>query len=392
MNNLMPAHSEGRVERTGRWSRFILVLVHIPVVMFPPAYTLLNVASVTPPYTNPVPPITLCLLAGALQLRHSFATANGERPRGGVWTFLALAILAYAPLLWIGYYNWASAQALLVASAMMVFRGRLAFAVAGAIVLLAGFMAVIAGFGYTPKLTDAQLATLFVNHSLFDTLLGAFLFGAARLVRFIDELQATRSELAELAFSRERLRISRDLHDLLGQSLSAISLKGDLAIRLLSSNTEAAQHEIESMTVVARDAIRGVRAVAREEHTVSLTSEIGGAAALLAAAGIAATIDVELSELPPPVEETMAWAIREGVANILLHSAARSCSIVAARRNDALCLEIVNDGARQPTGEGHGLAGLTARARALSGTVTTAREDGGRFSLLVQIPEGGTAT
>jgi len=75
-----------------------------------------------------------------------------------------------------------------------------------------------------------------------------------------------------------------------------------------------------------------------------------------------------------------------------LHSAARSCSIVAARRGGTFRLEIVNDGAGRPAGAGHGLAGLAARARALSGALTTTQDDGGRFSLLVQIPDEGRAT
>src|SRR5690348_17150995 len=83
-----------------RWSRLVLLLTHIGAAVLPAAYTLLNGADLTSPYTNPVPPILLCLLSGALQLRHSLAAARGQRPRGGVWTLLAMAVLAYAPMLW----------------------------------------------------------------------------------------------------------------------------------------------------------------------------------------------------------------------------------------------------------------------------------------------------
>lgn len=371
------------------WSRLVLVLVHIPVVAFPAAYTLLNVAALTPPNTHPVPPVTLCLVLGALQLRHSLAVARGERPRAGVWTLLAMVVPVYAPMLWFGYFNWQFAPTLLVASAPMVLRGRLGFVVGGAVAVLGGFLSAMAGLARVPQPPVAYIIGLILNTALLDVLIGVFLYGAARLVRLVDELHATRSDLAELAVGRERLRVSRDLHDLLGQSLSAISLKGDLAIRLLRSDTQAAHDEIQGLTAVARDAMRGVRAVAHEEPTVSLRQETDGAAALLAAAGIATTVDVDPADLPAPVESTMAWAVREGVANVLLHSAARSCSIVAARHNGMFCLEIVNDGARERTGEGHGLAGLATRATALAGTVVTEHDDG-RFSLLVRIPEGGT--
>ncbi len=194
-----------------------------------------------------------------------------------------------------------------------------------------------------------------------------------------------------MAVGRERLRISRDLHDLLGQSLSAIALKGDLAIRLLRSDTGAARGEIESLATVARDALRGVRAVARDEHMVSLPDELDGAAVLLSAAGISARIDADVAGLTPPAAQTFAWALREGVANVLRHSEARICSITAARQNGTLRLEIVNDGAGPPGGGGRGLAGLAERAHALSGTVTAGLTDTDRFRLLVTIPEEGGA-
>jgi two-component system, NarL family, sensor histidine kinase DesK len=366
-------------------TRAALVLIHIPVIMFPAAYTLLNVANLATPYTDPVPPIGLCLVIGALQLRHSFAAARGERPPGGGWTYLAMFVPVYAPMLWFGYFNWATAPTVLVASAPMVLRGRARLAVPGGIALLSGTMAAIATRFSFPH-TGAQTVFLFFNHLTFNLLIGLALYGAVRLVRLLDELHATRSELAEVAVSRERLRVSRDLHDLLGQSLSAISLKGDLAVRLLHINPSAARNEIEGLTAVARDAMRGVRAVAREEHTVSLRQEADGAAALLAAAGIEATIDVDPVDLPPPVEETFAWAIREGVANVLQHSAAGWCSIAASHRDGTFELRIVNDGVRAQGGEGRGLSGLATRAQSLSGTFT-ATSEGNRFTVLLEIPD-----
>jgi two-component system sensor histidine kinase DesK len=213
------------------------------------------------------------------------------------------------------------------------------------------------------------------------------LYGAARLVWVLDELEATRTELAELAIGRERLRISRDLHDLLGHSLSAISLKGDLARRLLPSNVNAARAEIEGLTKVARDALRDVRAITRDKHALSLRTETDAAAALLGAAGIDARIEVDLPDLARPTEEVLAWAVREGITNVLRHSQATTCSVTAARRDGMVRLEIVNDGARPPAGEGNGLAGLAGRAAALSGSASGERTPSGRFRLLVEIPE-----
>jgi two-component system, NarL family, sensor histidine kinase DesK len=91
-----------------------------------------------------------------------------------------------------------------------------------------------------------------------------------------------------LAIGQERLRVSRDLHDLLGQSLSAVSLKGDLAKRLLHRDLAAARAEIEGLTKVARGALRDMRAVTSDQHAVSLPTETDGATALLQAAGVEA--------------------------------------------------------------------------------------------------------
>src|SRR5262249_58919238 len=128
------------------------------------------------------------------------------------------------------------------------------------------------------------------------------------------------------ARGRAAARSPPDLHDLLGHSLSAISLRGDLARRLLSSNVHAARAEIEGLTEVARDALRDVRAITRDEHAVSLRTETDGAAALLSAAGIDARIDVNLPDLARPAEEVLAWAGREGLTHVLRHSQATTRS------------------------------------------------------------------
>jgi two-component system sensor histidine kinase DesK len=371
-----------------------MVAVHIVVSLTPAAYTILGIADSVPRAENPIPPILLSLLLGALVLRQSLAIAGGHEPHDRMWIFLIVAVLVYLPMFWFGYFNWAFAAVMLVALAPTVVRGRAGFVLAGSIALLSGILAWIEGERLSPPPSDLMILQLVITWTLILAGLGAFLFGSAHLVRMLAELRATRSELAELAVGRERLRISRDLHDLLGQSLSAISLKGDLAIKLLHSDTTAAHGEIESLTAVAREAMRGVRAIASEQHGVTLGAEVDGAAALLSAAGIRTTVNANVAGLPAPLEQALAWAVREGVANILLHSAATSCSIVAEREGTSVRLEIVNDGARPQMreGDGHGLAGLSARVQALSGAVSAAQNDRGQFTLLIRIPEEGQPT
>lgn len=366
--------------------RWLLVIVHVAILAVPPTITSFGIAG--EPATGPAAvalPLGLGVLA--LQLRHGLAIANGQRRRGALWTMLALAILVYLPRPWFGW-SWVYMQAALLASLPMVLGGwPLAVALAAPVLgtnlaevrMLAGHQPAVT-IGYWPFYESFTLVAQ-----------SAALWGSARLVRVLNALQATRAGLAGLAVGRERLRGSRDLHDLLGQALSAVSLKGDLAIRLLGRDRLAARSEIESLTQVAREALGGVRAVTRDEHAVSLATEVEGAAGLLRAAGIDTRVDLDLPRLPGPVEEVLGWAVREGVTNVLRHSQARTCSISAGCRDGRLWLEIVNDGASLPAGHGSGLAGLADRAQMVSGSVSGGRTPEGRFRLLVEVPQEGMA-
>ena len=211
-------------------------------------------------------------------------------------------------------------------------------------------------------------------------------YGATRLIRAARELQAAR---AELATGQERLRVSCDLTS---QSLSAVALKGDLALRLLPDDPTAARTEMESLTATARDALHEVQAVqaaTRGAHVAALHTEAGGAMRLLAAAGIDTYVNVDM-RVPGPAADVLAWALREGVTNVLRHSEARTCSITAARSDRFVRLEIVNDGARTPSGPKSSLARLTELAQALSGSVTAGPTRDGEFRLLVELPEEAT--
>ena len=364
--------------RTATW---LLVAVHVAILAAPPAITSFGIVG-EPATGSPLVAIPLGLGVLALQLRHGLAMARGRRPRAVWWTLLALAALVYLPLPWFGW-NWMYMQVALMASMPILLRGwPLAIALATPVVVT-DLMVV-----WTDAGQSVATVAYWVVYTTFTLVVQtAALYGSARLVRVLEELHATRAELADLAVGRERLRVSRDLHDLLGQSLSAISLKGDLAVRVLASDPPAARAEIESLTGVARQALGGVRAVTRDEHAVSLATEVQGAAGLLGAAGIDTRVDLDLPQLPGPVEEVLAWAVREAVTNVLRHSQARTCSISAGRRDGRLWLEIENDGPSLPAGQGSGLAGLTGRAQTVSGSVSAGPTPQGRFRLLVEVPQ-----
>jgi two-component system sensor histidine kinase DesK len=365
-----------------------MIAAHVPVVADAPVFTIFGGPGLVAA-RHPVIPVLLGVAMGAIQFRHSFAAARGERPRFGVATLVLLAVLVYLPMTW-WHWDWVASQALLIASAPMVLRGRLVPVVCAAPCLgtvAAALRLDIPHPGTGGVAVFVPFDILYWGFSF--PVLGLALYAAAGLVRVVGELQAARTELAEVAIAGERLRVSRDLHDLLGQSLSAVSLKADLAVRLLHTNQPAAREQIEGLLGVARGALRDMRAVTRDEQAVSLRTETDGAAALLSAAGIHARILMNLPGLAAPAEQMLAWAVREGVTNMLRHSDASACSITGRRDGGTARLEIVNDGARPPSGDGTGLAGLAERARALSGSVSARSTDDGRFRLVVEIP-GGT--
>jgi two-component system sensor histidine kinase DesK len=364
-----------------RRSRGVLVAAHVPFLVLSPLITAVGLEE--PPRSAWLVAL-LAIAIAALQLRHSFAAARGVLPRHWPFTLVALGLLVYVPMPWF-VWDWANTQWMFIASVAMLMRGRARNVLLVAIVLGTAIWVLIdsALNGGTIR-WDLYMVPYWVISLISG---GACLYGASQLVRAVDALFATRAELAEVTVGRERLRVSRDLHDLLGQSLSAVSLKGDLAIALLHSDPPAAEAEMRGLTQVAREALRDIRYVVYGQHPVTLLNETQGAAVLLAAASITAHIDVQLPNLAPQVDELFGWATREGVTNMLLHSEAATCSISATRQERTALLEIVNDGARSTNGSGTGIAGLTERAQSLSGQVDAGRLRDGQYRLCVEVPE-----
>jgi two-component system, NarL family, sensor histidine kinase DesK len=211
----------------------------------------------------------------------------------------------------------------------------------------------------------------------------------------VAELRAAREALAQRAVAEERLRFARDLHDLLGHSLSLIALKSELAGRLLPAAPERAAREIGEAEAVARRALREVREAVAGYRQPTLVEELHGAKEMLAAAGIACRIENGIGLLPKSMEAVLAWAVREGATNVIRHSRAHHCTIRLARDADMIQAEISDDGrgttppraaATRPAG-GSGLSGLAERVAAFPGAEFAAgpRPDGG-FRLCLSLP------
>jgi two-component system, NarL family, sensor histidine kinase DesK len=205
------------------------------------------------------------------------------------------------------------------------------------------------------------------------------------------ELYEARSEIARLAVAQERVRFARDLHDLLGHSLSVIALKAELAGRLLPG-PEAAEHVAE-IEQVARGALTEVRDAVRGYRQPTLDDELVGAQMALSAAGITAQVQRPEVKLDPAVEAVLAWTVREGATNVIRHSGADHCSLTVSAGLGEAGVEVVDDGRGRDRDraavnghEGHGLEGLTERVEALHGQIEAGGRPEGGFRLAVQVP------
>ncbi len=220
-------------------------------------------------------------------------------------------------------------------------------------------------------------------------------------------LRQQREEMARVAgISEERLRIARDLHDLLGHNLSLITLKSELARRLIEVAPERAAAEIADIERVSRAALQEVREAVAAYRQPTLAGELNNAEVLLAAAGIACSFETDgeaQRELASPLEAALSWAVREGVTNVIRHSRARSCVIRVRHAADSVGVEIVDDGpgsassahsvesapaeAEVSSGHGNGLRGLAERAEALGGTFEAGPLPGSGFRLAITLPQ-----
>ncbi len=233
-------------------------------------------------------------------------------------------------------------------------------------------------------------------------LAACFAYSATRRVELVSKLRETRAELAGMAVADERLRIARDMHDLLGHSLSLITLKAELAGRLLDADPARAAREIAGLESVARRSLGEVRAAVTSYRQPTLAAEIAAARHMLAAAGMDCQVDGDTSAvLPPATDALLAWTVREGATNVVRHSGARKVRITVTATGDEASAEIGDDGVGPPweagrspgTRGGSGLTGLTERARNAGGEISAGEGPGGKgFRLLVRVPGGRFST
>ena len=217
---------------------------------------------------------------------------------------------------------------------------------------------------------------------------GAVMASLGSTTRANRKLREAREELARLAVAEERSRIARDLHDLLGHTLSLIALKTELAAKLVDGDPRRARTELEDVQEVTRQALSEVREAVQGYRRIAVADELEGARTALSAAGIDCRIDGSADELPDEIESALAWAVREATTNVVRHSGARSCVISLSTGCGSVALQVEDDGAHASgaSQNGTGLAGLAERARRLDGTLAAGARPEGGFRVRLTLP------
>ncbi|WP_424887719.1 sensor histidine kinase [Streptomyces sp. XH2] len=303
-----------------------------------------------------------------------------------VLSLAGLAVMTYA--LTIGYGgDWLLCFPLLSLATGIVLRRGLTESGRrlGIVVLaIAGSAGVIASFRGGPS------ETLTVAYG---TLLSGFVTAAIlSLFETVAQLRATREELARSAVERERLRFSRDLHDLLGHTMSVVVVKAEAVRRLAPRDLDAAIGQAADIEAVGRQALTEIREAVTGYRESTLTTELDRARSLLEASGITPDIRQSGPPLPPQSAALLGWVVREGVTNVVRHSGAGRCTVEVRGETDQVRLEITDNGSGVGSdtatagSPGNGLKGLTERLAAAGGHLTAGPDGRKGFRLVAELP------
>jgi len=221
--------------------------------------------------------------------------------------------------------------------------------------------------------------------ALFPIILGAGNTFFAERNRMNRRLRKANEEIEHLAKVAERERIARDLHDVLGHTLSVITLKSELAGKLMERDPERAGKEIREVEQISRQALSDVRDAIRGYRTKGLAAELAQAKATLETAGLSVQCDAATTvQLPAMQESVLSLAVREAVTNVVRHARASRCSVRIEQQNGSCRLEIADDGQGFATMEGNGLRGMRERVEMLGGTLERRNKSG--TTLTITLP------
>ncbi|MER6943812.1 histidine kinase [Nonomuraea sp. NPDC000554] len=388
-----PVVSARRFESFVRWSTYAVVST--------PISTLLGGLVSAQPLTRESVAVVSAVAVATLALvccniavsRWSFNALEGRGKRLPIalavtWLLLVAAVLAGAAVLPIPAMRVAAAAAIASAAASIVpiLNARRTLLLNVAILVLA-----------TPLVAVFQVALLVVCMTLVSAVLW-ICWSSVWMLSVLRELQDAHEDRAALTLAEERLRISRDLHDVFGRTLTAIAVKSELASELIRrGRDDRAAAELREVRRLADEAGTEVRRVVRGDLRTTWEGEVSGARALLGSAGITCTVTGEA--VPTPCAEALAWVVREGITNVLRHSSATQVTLTTTIDAGEVLLTIANDGvsdsgpapsttddsAPSAPNIGTGLRAMFDRIRAIGGRAET-RRDGNRFLLEAAVP------
>jgi two-component system, NarL family, sensor histidine kinase DesK len=224
--------------------------------------------------------------------------------------------------------------------------------------------------------------------ALFPIIIGAGNTFFAERNRMNRKLRKANEEIEHLAKVAERERIARDLHDVLGHTLSVITLKSELAGKLIERDRQRAGKEIREVEEISRQALSEVRDAIRGYRSKGLLAEIAQAKCTLETAGVAVRCDASTTvKLPAMQEGVLTMAVREAVTNVVRHAHAHTCCLRLEQQNGACRLEIEDDGRGGPHAEGNGLRGMRERVEMLGGTLRRDSQTGTRLTITLPLKE-----
>lgn len=251
-------------------------------------------------------------------------------------------------------------------------------------------LAIIFGFFLETEFFISQLPFLLVT-VIGTVLLPFHLYNRNKRENLEGQLEHAKERISELIIVEERQRIARDLHDTLGQKLSLIGLKSDLASRLIDKNPKAAQQELQDIRQTASTALNEVRELVSNMRATKLSAELVRASQLLQAAEMTLTVEGEpqFTEVTPIVENVLSMCLKEAVTNVVKHSFAKNCCIAFVHREDCYEIAIADDGIGIP-GDGYnlpgnGLDGIRERLEFVNGTLQIASDEDGTV-VTIQVP------
>ena len=224
--------------------------------------------------------------------------------------------------------------------------------------------------------------------AVFPMFIGAGNVFFAERNRMNRQLRKANEEIENLAKVAERERIARDLHDVLGHTLSVITLKSELASKLVDRDPQRAGKEIREVEQISRQALSEVRDAIRGYRSQGLVAELAQAKTTLETAGLTVQCDAATTvKLPAVQESVLSLAVREAVTNVVRHARARTCRLRLEQQNGTCRLEIQDDGCGASNGEGNGLRGMRERVEMLGGTLQRNTEAGTTLTITLPLKE-----